>query len=83
MKNLYLANQLTVDEHNNSLWSNIGVFTDHQMALSWLNEDLHKRSIVTLPCLDKTFCQLSLESVKLSLSSAKSHDITLNNAYEQ
>jgi len=61
MKETYLAQQLITDENEITMWTTVGVFTDNQMAIEWLNQDLEKRSVKTVPCLDKTFAQLSVE----------------------
>ena len=63
MKEFYLATQNIISDGRvpNSVWVNVGVFGDKQMALAWMNEDLDNRSIRTLPMLDKTFAQMSVE----------------------
>ena len=63
MKEFYLATQNIISEGwvPNSVWVNVGVFEDKQMALAWMNEDKDNRSIETLPMLDKTFAQMSVE----------------------
>lgn len=42
----------------------VGVFTCPVQASQWTSEDDKRRSLVTYPCLDKTFSQLVLESNK-------------------
>lgn len=61
MKDCHLAQQLIVDGNHNSTWSMVGVFEDKQMALSWVNENIQNRGIKSIPLLDKTFAQMSVE----------------------
>lgn len=61
MKETYLAQQLITDENDVTMWTTIGVFTDEQFALKWLNQDLDNRSLKCVPLLDKTFLDLAVE----------------------
>lgn len=61
MKEMYLAKQRITDENDVTMWTTLGVFTDEQFALKWLNEDLDRRSLKIVPCLDKTFNQMCVE----------------------
>ena len=63
MKEFHLATQNIIGEGliPKAVWVNVGVFGDKQMALAWMNEDKGNRSVKTLPMLDKTFAQMSVE----------------------
>ena len=61
MKEYYLAQELITDTYGNTMWTTVGVFEDKAMSLSWLNEDLNKRSIKPVPSMDKTFARMSVE----------------------